>query len=551
MDFETFEKKYNDASSNPWVGQLGLYVISPKCPTGFHVDQRENCPVNRVPKNVKIGKATGQSGFRSRLKSYYTYWPQGLLVHGILTTPSLDRKFFTYKNHASDRERVLKQMLRKKKLIGFGPHNGSEKIGSEWVRATPSTIMPILESIAQGKDRLYGCNQGACVEKKIQNESNQVQTRSRKKVNEDKNKNGNQIGTPGRPRTRTRYMDKIIDNENHPLRPRVLAQIQEQNNLYNNAKNRLNQLKQREAIIEASPNSLQKETNMQKIQANICNLRGKIIKKYASYTHFDVTGDGRCYYYAVLKALGVPLHAGVGAPSNTLNSNKYFNTIAKRRKWKRSLDEGKYEDALFWILDSKEMRRILFHERNIRFIVRLHRTTRGHREIQNYIDDPVDHIRQTISSEVYYLTSTGLHASNAIKGSGRASRYDSINQFKKAFNDGNVISFVYRNIPGTQPHYEIILPHRLDPPHSPIRRRPKPLAEMNNTPNWKSAHMPTPNKVNATKSKRKKKPLFDRNAFLQPNHRIVADHMNNNAILYNRRTSNITNGTIPPNEPIR
>ena len=38
---------------------------------------------------------------------------------------------------------------------------------------------------------------------------------------------------------------------------RVLAQIQEQNNLYNNAKNRLNQLKQREAIIEGSPNSPQ------------------------------------------------------------------------------------------------------------------------------------------------------------------------------------------------------------------------------------------------------------------------------------------------------
>ena len=220
MEFETFEKKYNDAGSNPWVGQLGVYIISPKCPTGFHVDRKENCPVDRVPKNVKIGKATGQNGFRSRLKSYYTYWPQGLLVHGILTTPSLDPKFFTYKNHASSRERILKRILKQRKLIGFGTRNGSERLGSEWVRATPSTIMSILESIANVKDRLYGCNQSACVERKIQN--TQIQTRSRNKVFQDNNRE-NQIGDPGRPRTRTRYMNKVADNENHPLRPRVLA----------------------------------------------------------------------------------------------------------------------------------------------------------------------------------------------------------------------------------------------------------------------------------------------------------------------------------------
>ena len=110
------------------------------------------------------------------------------------------------------------------------------------------------------------------------------------------------------------------------------------------------------------------------------------------------------------------------------------------------------------------MLRILFHERGIRFIVRVHRTTRGHGEIQKYMNDPVDHIRKTSSAEVYYLTSTGIHVSAGVKGTGRASRHDSINQFKKAFEDGNVLSLVYRNIPGSAPHYELILPHRLDSP---------------------------------------------------------------------------------------
>ena len=70
MDFETFEKKYNESGSGPWVGGLGIYVISPKCPTGFHVDEGEKCPASALfPKNVKIGKATGRDGFRSRFKN--------------------------------------------------------------------------------------------------------------------------------------------------------------------------------------------------------------------------------------------------------------------------------------------------------------------------------------------------------------------------------------------------------------------------------------------------------------------------------------------------
>lgn len=528
MDFETFEKKYGDASKSPWIGQLGVYIISPKCPTGFHVDKNENCPANRVPRNVKIGKATGQNGFRSRLKSYYTYWPQGLLIHGVLTTPSLDSKFFTYKNHASSRERDLKQVLREKKLLGFGTRNSLEK--REWVRATPSTLMSMMLNVAQAKDRLYGCNQSACIEHIIP----VSRTRSRsKKIDDDAS-----IGIPGRPRTRTRYMDKVVNNVDHPLRPRVLAQTQTQNDLNKNA---LNRLKQRKAIIDGSPNSPQKEKNTHNIQSEICRHKGRVLKKYNTYTHYDVTGDGRCYYYAVLKAIGAPLHAGVGAVSNTLDSDKYFNTIATRRKWKRSLQQGKYEDALFVILDSREIRRILFHNQGIRYIVRIHRTTPGYDEIHEYIDDPLNYIRQASTAQVHYITSSALHVSKAVRGSGTASRHDSVGKFKQAFEAGNVITFVYRNIPGLEPHYEIIIPSRLNPPHSPIRT-PRTLHEIRNTNTWRDT---TPKKVNKTidSKMKKKREIFDRNAFLHPNHRIVANRMNNAARIYNgqRQSSNDNN----------
>ena len=277
------------------LGRESRLVISPKCPTGFHVDKKtEKCPANLTPKNVKIGKATGMKGFRSRFKSYYTYWPQGLLVHGILTTPSKDRRFFTYKNHASDREKLLKHILNQKKLIGFGPGNGSQKLGSEWVKGDVSTVMPILKRIAQGKDKLYGCTEDACVE--VKNTNNKVQTRSKGKLVQN---NKNRIGMPGRPRTRTRKMNEILENENHPLRPRVLAQIQEQNELYNNAKNKLN------------------TDSSQKTQT--CSLRGKVLKKYDSYTHYDLTRMHLILLCSVEINRGTSL--GGGAESNTLNSS--------------------------------------------------------------------------------------------------------------------------------------------------------------------------------------------------------------------------------------
>jgi hypothetical protein len=169
---ELYKKKGMGARSHPWAGATGLYMVAPSCPANFY--DGESC-INPVPKNVKIGKATGVGGLASRISSYSTYWPHGTTVHAVMITPSYDEKYGTIRDYASARETTLKRVLRSPEVdaLGFGSNgkggkNGSEKVvNSEWVRMEPSELIRYFDAIGpmrHPRDRLYTCNTNECLE---------------------------------------------------------------------------------------------------------------------------------------------------------------------------------------------------------------------------------------------------------------------------------------------------------------------------------------------------------------------------------------------------
>lgn len=465
MDYETFVERYADVKSDPWVGSLGVYIVSPKCPTGFPPGG-EQCG-NRVPKDVKIGKATGRGGFRTRLKSYYTYWPGGLLVHGLLTTPSMDERYFTYKNHATRRETTLKRVLVEKKLTGFGPSNGTEKLGSEWVHAPPAEVMPILEQIAEAKDKLYGCTEAGCVRVPKTPAAVNRDTRALRKVVSEKrvvrSKSG-KVGDVGVPVVRTRQLSEALRKRTDPLHRRAAAIATAQNKTVTEATERLDELTQRKVALAGAPNGPQRE-----LRNATCRLRGRTIKQYSSppYTHQDVTGDGRCYFYAVLRAIGLPL-TGAGARSNTHTGLDYVDSHA-RQAWKNKLDSATFGDPIDVLQNATKMRKAMHDGRGIKYVVKIRRSRKSDEQIAEYLRDPIAFVRAQTEASIWSLRPRAIRYINALSKPGGGSSGEG--QFRAAFAKGEVFTFIWRNIRGEPKHYELILPSRLVTPDITGRTR--------------------------------------------------------------------------------
>lgn len=241
MDLETFQKLYGSKKSTPYAGANGVYIVSPSCPTRFW--QGERCG-NRVPVNVKIGKASGKQGFIGRLRDYLTYWPQGVTIHAILVTPSFDELWHTYKDEALKRETTLKRILAKKKLTGYGANgkgkrNGTEGIrGSEWVHARPDEVMKYMNAVGpmvNRWDRLYGCSSKACLPvdyKTAMREGTRLHSLVRplgEVLHDEK-----ATGVPGRPVVVTRAIREAAARRGHPLHPfahRLVTNIEESERL--------------------------------------------------------------------------------------------------------------------------------------------------------------------------------------------------------------------------------------------------------------------------------------------------------------------------------
>ena len=160
MELGDFLKKYGDAKlGRLWADELGVYVISPRCPAGFS-KQPELC--DEYPRKVKIGVAHGSHGFRKRFETYKTYWPQGLRIWHLIRTDSMDPTAVFYKDLASQRETALKQLLKSKR--GFQDTSGAPG-QSEWVRLKPGEILPYLLHVAEARDEVYSCTDACRVVK--------------------------------------------------------------------------------------------------------------------------------------------------------------------------------------------------------------------------------------------------------------------------------------------------------------------------------------------------------------------------------------------------
>ena len=459
MDYKTFVERYADVKSDPWVGSLGVYIVSPKCPTGFPPGG-EQCG-NRVPKDVKIGKATGRGGFRSRLKSYFTYWPGGLLVHGLLTTPSMDERYFTYKNHATRRETTLKRVLVEKKLTGFGPSNGTEKLGSEWVHAPPAQVMPLLEQIAEPKDKLFGCTQAGCVlvpKKRARTRAARGLRDLVSKKRVVRSKSG-EVGDVGVPVVRTSQMSAALRKGTDALHIRAAAIAAVQNKTVTAATERLNELTATRRALAGAPNGPQ----MRELRNATCRLRGRTIKQYSSppYTHQDVTGDGRCYFYAVLRAIGLPLSGGTGGRSNANAALEYFDSNT-RQEWKAKLDSATFGDPLNVLQNASKMRRAMYDDRGIKYVVKIRRSQTNDVQIAEYLRDPIAFVRAQDEASIWSLRPRAISYISALSQTGGQAA-GAEGQFRAAFQSGNVITFVWRNVRREPLHYELILPSRLLP----------------------------------------------------------------------------------------
>ncbi len=234
MELTDFREKYGTKGGppgTPWGGSQGVYVVSPSCPTQFW--EGERCG-NNVPRNVKIGKASGEDGFmkangKGRLRHYRTYWPNGVTVHALLITPSFDRTVHTVKDEALKRETTLRRIFKNIGLVGFGWNgrggdNGTSHLGSEWIHLTPSKIMNYLIAagpIRHTNDKLYGCTKNKCERVDIGKMSRNVTrlndvVKSLEYVLEDE-RNEKKLGVRGRPVVLPRTIINAAKNKAHPL----------------------------------------------------------------------------------------------------------------------------------------------------------------------------------------------------------------------------------------------------------------------------------------------------------------------------------------------
>lgn len=264
MELTDFREKYGSNGGppgTPWGGAQGVYVVSPACPTQFW--EGEQCG-NNVPRNVKIGKASGENGFmnangKGRLRHYRTYWPNGVTVHAVLVTPSFDRTVHTVKDEAMNRETTLRRIFKTLGLVGFGSDgrggdNGTRHLGSEWIHLTPSQIMNYL--IAAGpyrhtNDKLYGCTKNKCervdvvkVSRNVTRLNNVVE--SLKYVLRDERNQGKKLGIRGRPVVLPRTIINAAKNKSHPLHIYSDLLVSNVNKEMNLAQRRLANRKKRE-----------------------------------------------------------------------------------------------------------------------------------------------------------------------------------------------------------------------------------------------------------------------------------------------------------------
>lgn len=209
-------------------------------------------------------------------------------------------------------------------------------------------------------------------------------------------------------------------------------------------------------------NSLNEVSPAKEIRQNAC-LRPTQHVMSPIYMHLDVTGDGRCYFYAIMKAMGLSLYREVGRPADATSDSvlEYINAD-KKQFWKRELKKGTWHDPMDVLNDARAMVRVL-HDRGIRHVAKVVRTRNNLSELNNYLAHPIETTRSSVHDGIYVIDSGGtLKLVPELTGrlrrqQSRGAKYEA---FMKSFREGRVITFVWRNIPGKPKHYELIVPKK-------------------------------------------------------------------------------------------
>ena len=184
-------------------------------------------------------------------------------------------------------------------------------------------------------------------------------------------------------------------------------------------------------------------------------LNHSVIKQYLGYTHHDVAGDGRCYFYVILKALGMKLTGARGAECNLVpffENNTYFNPRNKR-KLQRQVRKGTFGNPEMIVHYSPAIRKLLW-DRKIRYIATIQKTKKKLNVVDDYMQDPLRHLVQL--SELHG-PSTSFRLQTLT-----AKQYPSQKEaFMHATAKKQVITFVHQNFPVGSEHFTVIIPRRV------------------------------------------------------------------------------------------
>ena len=184
-----------------------------------------------------------------------------------------------------------------------------------------------------------------------------------------------------------------------------------------------------------------------------CKSSARIIKEYPrqGYTHYDVTGDGLCYFYVILKALVMRLTAGGGAPSNLSHlfhcKNKYFEKTEDYRKYLGKVQRKSYGNPSNVISISPLIRQMLY-ERGIRYIAHITLSRNEPDKVDKYMRRPLTHAEEI----------------STIHGPDRGYRQQILSEEQirthlvSAMGRHEVIVFVYKNYPIQSEHFTVIIP---------------------------------------------------------------------------------------------
>jgi hypothetical protein len=155
-----------------------------------------------------------------------------------------------------------------------------------------------------------------------------------------------------------------------------------------------------------------------------------------------------------MKALGLPLSKGLG---NIKNINRGLGLIDSNKKahWEKEIGNGKWRDPISVLENSKQMCKILY-DKGIRYIAKLSRKRKNFSELEAYLADPTTTLLDNNENDLYLLRAKGeiMRVKETTK---RIRRPASKASFEKAFEDGRVITLIWRNVRGEPHHYEVIM----------------------------------------------------------------------------------------------